>query len=465
MRVNIGLSYIIGHRGASKARIKNLYIVINFLQKNFPGIEIIVAEQDSVPSNIPLPNNIKHLFLFNPGLFNRAWGFNVGAKHARHNVIAFSDNDLVVPPEALLLAYQQCLISGTATPYNSKGLIELTPEATKKLSLVCDIPNDLDGTYRPSCNYAGGVLLMTKQASKLVGGWEERMEGWGGEDSHMLVKIKKLNIGTYEPKESLGIHLYHERNGGKPQLQNPHYAINSALYKKIKTMSASEIIKEINNRQTIIGDPNLYKEKYKCTFIPGGKQKIPKPDAFMNLYDFKKAAVASGITFFLDGGTLLGAVRDKDFCEDDQDDIDLTAFYLDWKKVALLEENAKKLGFTVYHKWDAADYLVKYKKETTSQISFKRNGGKVDLMFKKKKHDSLWWTVFRRGGNDVYKKLPYSYVLPLQDIFLYGERFLAPNNINDYLTYRYGNWNKKVHRSNYSCYTTDLAIVESFEKI
>ena len=318
MRVNIGLSYIIGHRGASKARIKNLYIVIKFLQKHFPGIEIIVVEQDSVPSNIPLPNNVKHLFLFNPELFNRAWGFNVAAKHARHNVMAFGDNDLVVPPEALLSAYQQCLTIGTATPYNSKGLIDLTPEATKKLSLSCTIPKILDGKYRPSCNYAGGVLLMTKQAFELVGGWEERMEGWGGEDSHMFTKIKKLNIGTYEPKEYPGIHLHHERNGGKPQLQNPNYSNNSALYKKIKTMSPADIIAEINSRKGIIGNSNLYKEKYQCTFIPDNKQKIPKPDAFMNLYDFKKAAVASGITFFLDGGTLLGAIRDKDFCEDDQ---------------------------------------------------------------------------------------------------------------------------------------------------
>ena len=86
-------------------------------------------------------------------------------------------------------------------------------------------------------------------------------------------------------------------------------------------------------------------------------------------------------------------------------------------------------------------------------------------MFKKKKHFSLWWTVFRGKGNDVYKKIPYNYILPLQEVVFYGERFLIPDRINAYLSHRYGDWRKKVHRSNYSCYTTDLSIVDSFEKI
>lgn len=464
MQTTIGLSYIIGHRGISRERIDNLYAVVNFLHKNIPGLEIIVVEQDSQPSQLSLPSNVKYVFLFNPGLYNRAWGFNVAVAYAQHNVVAFGDNDLIVPPAALIQAYNQCLIKGTASPYNSKGVIDLTLQTTKQFNQNCTIPARLDGQYRPSCNYAGGILLMTKTVFKTVGGWEEKMEGWGGEDSHMFTKLQKLNIGMYEVTQYPAIHLYHERNGGKPQLNNPHYKQNSILYKRVKTMTPKEIKEEAKKQIEVIGNPNLYKEQHERT-VALDKQKISKTDAFINLYDFKKAAMAAGITFFLDGGTLLGAIRDKDFCEDDQDDIDLTAFYLDWNKVELLEQEAKKLGFSVYHKWDANDYLAKHKKITSSQISFKRNGGKIDLMFKKKKDSWLWWTVFHRSGKDVYKKIPYQYMLPLKNILFYGEEFFVPNNFNDYLTYRYDDWQKKVHRSNYSCYKTDLAIVKGFEDI
>ena len=48
-----------------------------------------------------------------------------------------------------------------------------------------------------------------------------------------------------------------------------------------------------------------------------------KQQATQNLLDIKKILDELKIVFWLDAGTLLGAYRDKDFCEGDEDDLTL----------------------------------------------------------------------------------------------------------------------------------------------
>lgn len=456
--MSVNLSYIIGHRNSSEERFTNLVAVVNFFNKHLPGIEIIVVEQDTRPSDLSLLKNTKHVFLFNNQQFNRAWGFNVGIKSAKHNIVAFGDNDIVVPPGALLESMEQCKRIGTASPYNKDKVIDMSPQGTKTFLDSCDIPTNPAGKIRTGCNYAGGIMLMTKAMFQRLGGWEERMRGWGGEDSFMYIKLCKLNIPMYEASAYPAIHLYHDR--GKPALKNPHWKKNSTMCLNLKSVPPAQIEFMCQQRIKEIGNPGLYKTTKPVQPTNG---KISKANSFLNLKDFNKVAQACGITPFLDGGTLLGAVRDQDFCDDDQDDVDLTTFHDEWTKVDRLTREAITMGFAVYHKWDHKEY-AKIGLTTTSQISFVRNGGKIDLMFKKVKNDWLWWTVFK-GNQVVYKKLPYKLVETLKPVIFYGEQFFAPGMTEEYLTYRYGNWNKKVHRSNYSCYTSDKSIVPRYEDI
>lgn len=181
-------------------------------------------------------------------------------------------------------------------------------------------------------------------------------------------------------------------------------------------------------------------------------------NAYNNLADFYSILMRNLIyPVILDGGTLLGAYRETGFCEDDWDDIDLTTFACEWKKVKNLIKEAQKEGFVLKKQWEP-------KERKTAQLVFKKGKCKIDLMFKDIKKDMAWWTVYK-GQEVTYKAVPVYFFAELDDIKFGELLFSRPKNIKGYLKYRYGNWKKKVHRSNYSCYTSDKCIRKSYEEI
>lgn len=107
--------------------------------------------------------------------------------------------------------------------------------------------------------YAGGVIFMTRDAFQQVGGWEERIKGWGGEDDHMTIKIQKLIQHTYELQNSLAFHLYHRQTNlfGSKILQdeNPHYKINLQHIENIRSMTTEALRQECNQLFSQIGKP------------------------------------------------------------------------------------------------------------------------------------------------------------------------------------------------------------------
>lgn len=178
-----------------------------------------------------------------------------------------------------------------------------------------------------------------------------------------------------------------------------------------------------------------------------------------NLKLFKTILNELQIFFLLDGGTCLGVYRDNDFCEDDENDIDLTT---DDKYSILIPniiESSEKKGFKLYHNWDVPGF-------STRQISFKKDDIKIDLMFKKQKNTFTWWTVFKGNKIAKYKKVPSYFYQMTQEIIFYNEKYFIPYFIEEYLTYRYGNWKIPIHRNDYSCYSTDKCIINGgYEEI
>jgi len=191
---------------------------------------------------------------------------------------------------------------------------------------------------------------------------------------------------------------------------------------------------------------------------------ISKEQASQNLKDFKAILDKVGIVFYLDCGTLLGAIRDKDFCKDDQSDIDLAMSIEYWCKIDELIEVARRNGFALYHRWDREYYLKETGKKTSLQASFRKDGGKIDLFFKDKKGSFNWHTVFK-GMEVVYQRVPSEFVEELGTCMFYGVEYNIPKMIDEYLRCKYGDYNIKVYRSDFSCYTTDKSIVKSYEEI
>jgi len=176
-----------------------------------------------------------------------------------------------------------------------------------------------------------------------------------------------------------------------------------------------------------------------------------------SLFLFKKILDKHDVNFILDGGTLLGAHRDKDFCKGDHTDIDLTTL-VDPSVALDILEDAGKEGFTLYHCWHSEP-------KTTAQISVKRGTIKIDLMFKKIKGRQAWWTVFGGPNRITYKSVPERFYTKTREIEFFGEKFFGPKDISGYLKYRYGDWKIPVSAQDYSCYKSDKCIKESYEKI
>lgn len=90
-------SYIITYRATDDpARRANLEAVLAWLRLQ-PLAQVIVVEQDVAPTLGDLASfpNLLSLFAYNPGPFNKSWGFNVGVRASRGSLLAFGDADVL----------------------------------------------------------------------------------------------------------------------------------------------------------------------------------------------------------------------------------------------------------------------------------------------------------------------------------------------------------------------------------
>jgi hypothetical protein len=191
-----------------------------------------------------------------------------------------------------------------------------------------------------------------------------------------------------------------------------------------------------------------------------------KQNAIQNLEDIKKIFDNLNINFFLDGGTLLGAYRDNDFPEGDEDDIDLGCIYYSIEeKIDRIISEAEKLGFSLYHQW-------KY------QLAFKRGGSKIDIFFHRRFNDQYVSFLYKRvrdvDGCGIYEKdengnlflcipmvVPFKYYSgEINIIKFYGMDLNIPFLVEDYLKFKYGDWKTPIHRKDYAnaggCYNPEM---------
>ena len=208
-----------------------------------------------------------------------------------------------------------------------------------------------------------------------------------------------------------------------------------------------EFFKYIKDNFEIIKEERNFSERGVCFIL---KKLATKENATEYLPEFIGILDKLEIKHMLDGGTLLGAYRDKDFCEDDHNDIDLTT--LDKVDIDKLETEAYGKGYTLYHYWEATD-------KTTEQISFKKNGIKFDLMIKEIKEDFAWWSVIYQK-KPVYKKVLAKFYQNTKPILFKGVDCFMPEDVEEYLELRYGDWKTPVHRKDYNYGVTDKCIVK-----
>lgn len=185
------------------------------------------------------------------------------------------------------------------------------------------------------------------------------------------------------------------------------------------------------------------KGTYKFKLIPiyPGWKLLDKEKAFENLCLFKEIADRNQFKFFLAYGTMLGAVREKDFIDHDED-IDLGADFNDVDKFLSMLFELRDNGFEVA-RWD-----------DRGLISVIRNNEYIDIYFFKKFNDKLHINCgeplptkfFENQANLEFKGMTFSAPSDIEGVmeFWYGKDWRTPVQWLDYKAPKWQIWKFKI---------------------
>ena len=226
-------SYLITYREIDQNRLNNLRYILYQLSLD-PTLEIILVEQDVEP-HFPAEQwpDLVYVFVENPGLFNKSWGLNIAASHATCDRLIFADSDMLIEAVALdEISRQMDNGADAINPYNV--LIDLSPQESLQLLAQQNhlqihrsqeqLNRESMGQHPPFC---GGVFAITRKLYALTGGFDERFEGWGGEDDAMSKRVAHFALKTV----TLNLVAYHLWHKPSEHDTNPssHYIRNLSL--------------------------------------------------------------------------------------------------------------------------------------------------------------------------------------------------------------------------------------------
>jgi len=189
-----------------------------------------------------------------------------------------------------------------------------------------------------------------------------------------------------------------------------------------------------------------------------------KKQSAQNLSDISDILDSFNATHWLDGGTGLGAYRDKDFCQDDEDDVDIGVWGNYSYLIPEIIKKAEEKGFTLWNHFTGNE-----KPDFAPELAFKRDKLKVDVIFYEKVKENAVACVFSGSKGNwhcIPRVVPAHYFENLADIEFYGRTYKVARDIEDYLKLSYGDWKTPKHRSQYSCYnSSDLRVLKPDFKI
>lgn len=168
-------------------------------------------------------------------------------------------------------------------------------------------------------------------------------------------------------------------------------------------------------------------------------------EALQLLENVSKILQKDNLDYWLDGGTLLGIVRENRLLPWD-DDVDLSIIDPGEHSLSELVKSIKKDGLRVRVK--LFKYSDEFFQENDIRILKIRNK-KVFGLIKGKVCLEIF--IRKRIGKNTYCRvgkttqiIPYKYCSPQKKINFQGHNYLAPELTSEYLTCKYGDWQTPV---------------------
>ena len=225
-------------------------------------IEIILVEQDSKPCALPnLGDAVKRLFVHNPGSFNKSWGFNIAVRQSNRALMVLMDADALIELSALAQAIKLTRTRTFATnPFDAWQDLTL-PETEDVLTQASvDFKATRGSTQRrerEQLNFCGGAFVIRREFYLQLGGFDERFLGWGGEDDHMEIKLKRSGQPVGKVQGSTGLHLWHPQSQATT-FDQPHYASNLKLVQELAACDPAQFKFLCELQRQLAGHPRKY---------------------------------------------------------------------------------------------------------------------------------------------------------------------------------------------------------------
>jgi hypothetical protein len=157
-----------------------------------------------------------------PGLFNKPCAQNLGAAHARHDILFFCDCDIII--EAAVAGHiarelraspgRFATLAGVReSEANSRGgkhvvsfgyRLDIRTADGRRLQIVDHEEDAVEGTRN-----APGLLFVRRDDFLRIDGYNSRLRGWGWEDQDMISRLT-LGAGLERLYHGHAIHISHD---------------------------------------------------------------------------------------------------------------------------------------------------------------------------------------------------------------------------------------------------------------
>jgi len=151
------------------------------------------------------------------------------------------------------------------------------------------------------------------------------------------------------------------------------------------------------------------------------------------------------IEYWLEGGTLLGLRRENRLLPWDND-LDISIHQSEISKIDTLLQSLKQKGFRVRTRTFSSDsdYFNKgdlrmIKIRTKRFFGIVKGNVCLDIFIKYTKNEKTYW-----GIADTFMSVPAKFYNSFKKINFKGKNYSVPERTDEYLTFRYGNWQTPI---------------------